>query len=119
MAPCLRGQPNVMFSFGEGFRHRAFLEIEVERLRLASLCFDVADRRFCYATDEQGDTVGAGLQRWVTVMADGICMNLANFTRIFALYADLRALDRLAGGILDDAAERGLSLRMGFQHQAE
>jgi hypothetical protein len=116
VASGLLRHPNVMFSFGERSRDRALLKVEVQSLHLAGLGSDVVDGRFGYAIDQQRDTVSAGLQCWVIIMAVGICMNLANFARIFALDADLRALDRLAGGAFDDAAKRGLSLGVGFQH---
>src|SRR5437588_2110349 len=105
-----------MFSFGERFRHCALSKFEIQGLRFTDLGSDVVDGRFGRAIDQQRDTVSAGFERRVIVMAAGICMNLANFTCIFALDADLGALERLAGGILNDTTKRGLSLGLSFEH---
>src|ERR1700688_2632031 len=96
MTASLCRDPDIMFAFAERSRDRALLKVEIQSLHLAGLGSDVVDGRFGYAIDQQRDTVSAGLQCWVIIMAVGICMNLANFARIFALDADLRALDRLA-----------------------
>src|ERR1700736_1144400 len=107
MTASLRRDPNVMFALGKRLRGGIFLQIEVQSLNFAKLRLNIADRGFGYTSDDESDTVCAGLETRVAVMPLGIGVHFTNLACIASLNAELGALERLSFRLSHDASQCG------------
>ena len=115
MSASRRGDPNVVFAFGEWSGHCATLQVKVQRLSFARLCFYIADRRFGDAINYQRNIVGAGLQSCVTIVTICIGVHLSNLARLASLDSDLGALQRLTFGVFHDPIQGRDCLGLHFE----